>query len=220
MATVITASRNSTTATATGASASVAAPAVAPVIVRAPRPATTGLDRGVLVDVTVRHIRAMVEGDLDDFIALTHPQAVNREALSEPPAARGLGPAAFLATAHWLRTAFSDMSFTIEEILVEGDLVVTHGTMSGRHTGDLVVWTPNGEIERAFAPTGRSFTVNHAHFLRFRDGLVVEHWAVRDDQGLALQAGWIPPTPAFLLRCAIATRRARRAAKAAGTGRA
>ncbi|MBL7495642.1 ester cyclase [Frankia sp. CNm7] len=162
----------------------------------------------------------MIDGDLDDFIALTHPQAVNREALREPPAARGLGPKAFLATAHWLRTAFSDMSFTIEEIVVEGDLVVTHGTMSGRHTGELVVWTPNGEVERAFAPTGRSFTVNHAHFLRFRDGVVVEHWAVRDDQGLAMQAGWIPPTPAFLLRCAIATRRAKRAAKAASTGRA
>ncbi|MDT3440227.1 glycosyltransferase [Pseudofrankia sp. BMG5.37] len=28
----------------------------------------------MLVDVTVRHIRAMVDGDLDDFVALTHPQ--------------------------------------------------------------------------------------------------------------------------------------------------
>ncbi|MDQ4115554.1 MAG: hemerythrin domain-containing protein [Actinomycetota bacterium] len=29
-------------------------------------------------------------------------------------------------------------------------------------------------------------------------------------QGMAIQAGWIPPTPAFLLRCALATRKARR----------
>src|SRR5262245_40239588 len=168
MDTVTTASWNSTTATGADTTGAPAAPAAAPVTVRARRPAATGLDRGTLADVTLRHLRAMVDGDLDDFVALTHPQAVNREALTEPPAARGRGPEAFLATAHWLRAAFSDMSFSIEEILVEGDLVVTHGTMSGRHTGELVVWTPDGQVERAFAPTGRSSTVNPAHFPRSR----------------------------------------------------
>ena len=38
-----------------------------------------------------------------------------------------------------------------------------------------------------------------------RDGLVAEHWAVRDDQGMALQLGWVPPSPWYLLRCAVAT---------------
>lgn len=83
--------------------------------------------------------------------------------------------------------------------------------MSGRHTGNFVVWTPEATVERAFPPTGRSFTVRQAHFQRVRDGLVVEHWAVRDDQGMALEAGWIPPRPRFLIRCALATRKARRA---------
>lgn len=59
-------------------------------------------------------------------------------------------------------------------------------------------------------PTGRAFTVRQAHFQRIRDGLVAEHWAVRDDQGMAMQAGWIPPSPRFLLRCGLATRKARR----------
>ncbi len=31
------------------------------------------------------------------------------------------------------------------------------------------------------------------------DGQVIEHWAVRDDQGMARQVGWIPPTPTFLI---------------------
>lgn len=205
-----------TDTTTNPAAATATVPAVVrPVVVRAARPTASGLDRDTLADVAVRNIGAMVDGDLDDFVALTHPRAVNREAQAEPPATRGLGPEAFLATAHWLRAAFSDLSFTIEEIVVEGDLVVTHGTMSGRHTGDFVIWTPSGEVERAFAPTGRSFTVHHAHFQRIRDGLVIEHWAVRDDQAMALQAGWIPPTPRYLLRCALATRAARRAARSA-----
>ena len=42
--------------------------------------------------------------------------------------------------------------------------------------------------------------------------MVIEHWANRDDLGMAQQAGWVPPTPLFLLRMALAKRKARRQA--------
>ncbi len=168
--------------------------------------------RDELADRATRAIRVMADGTLDDLRRYVHPDAVNREAAAEPPTSRGRGPDAFWATALWLRSAFSDMAFGIDAVAVDGDLVVTHGTMSGRQTGDMVIWTPAATVERAFASTSKRFEVHHAHFQRFRDGLVVEHWAVRDDQSLALQLGWVPPTPAYLLRCALATRRARRAA--------
>lgn len=156
-------------------------------------------------------IHAVLGGTLDDLRAVVDPEAINREAAAEPPATRGRGPEAFHATGEWLREAFTDLAWTTEQSLCEGDLVVTFGTMSGRHTGRFVVWTEDATVERVFVPTGKTFSVRQAHFLRVRDGLVVEHWAVRDDQGMAIQAGWIPPTPGFLLRCARATRKARRA---------
>lgn len=162
------------------------------------------------VDTAVRAIHLMASGGPEDFARVIHPQASNRESVAEPPAARGLGPTAFHATAVWLRSAYSDIAFTIDEIATDGDLVVTYGTMAGRHTGDFVVHDADGRVARAFAPTGATFRVPHAHFQRIRDGLVVEHWAVRDDQGQAMQLGWIPPTPGYLLRCVLATRRARR----------
>ncbi|SHN46934.1 ester cyclase [Cryptosporangium aurantiacum] len=165
-------------------------------------------------DAVSRSIGLMADGTLDDLRAVIHPEARNREAAQEPPDCRGSGPEAFWATAQWLRSAFDDLAFTVDTVLVDGDLAATHGTMSGRHTGDFVIWTPDGRVERAFAPTGRRFEVHHAHFVRMRDGLIVEHWAVRDDQSQALQLGWIPPSPGYLLRCARATRRARRAAAA------
>jgi predicted ester cyclase len=173
---------------------------------------TTQLHRDTLADTVVASIHAMAAVDLDELRLTVHPDAVNREALAEPPDTRGHGPEAFLATARWLATAFADLAFDIDTVVVEGDLVVTHGTMSGRQTGDFVIWTPEGRVERAFAPTGKTFEVRHAHFARMRDDLVVEHWAVRDDQGMALQLGWVPPSPWYLLRCAVATSRARRAA--------
>ena len=153
---------------------------------------------------------AVLIGTLSDLEAVVDADAVNREAVDEPPATRDRGPRAFQATGEWLRAAFSDLRWETERSITEGDLVVTYGVMSGRHTGDFVVWSEDASVERVFVPTGRSFAVRQAHFQRVRDGRVVEHWAVRDDQGMALQCGWIPPTPAFLVRCALATRKARR----------
>ncbi|MGW5312038.1 ester cyclase [Nocardia thailandica] len=163
-----------------------------------------------LADIAERAIRGVFAGSVADLAALVHPAAINREAMAEPPPTRGTGPAAFHATGEWLRAAFSDLVWATEQEVVQDDLVVTYGTMSGRQTGDFVVWTPEGAVERAFAPTGRTFTVRQAHFQRIVDGLVTEHWAVRDDQGMAVQLGWLPPSPGYLLRCHRATKRARR----------
>ncbi|MBI4944174.1 MAG: ester cyclase [Actinobacteria bacterium] len=169
------------------------------------------MTRDDLVAVAEAAIHATLGGTLADLTATVHPDATNREAIAEPPDTRGRGPQAFHATGEWLRAAFSDLTWTTEQSIAEGDLVVTYGLLSGRHTGTFVVWTPEATVERAFVPTGRTVSVRQAHFQRIRDGLVIEHWAVRDDQGMAIQAGWIPPTPAFLIRCASATRKARRA---------
>lgn len=162
-----------------------------------------------LAGIAERAIHATLGGSVADLARVVHPDAVNRMSVTEPPATRGTGPAAFHATGEWLRTAFSDLVWTTENEVVEDDLVVTYGTLSGRQTGDFVVWTPEATVERAFAPTGQAFAVRQAHFQRIADGRVVEHWAVRDDQGMGLQLGWIPPTPGFLFRCYLATRRAR-----------
>jgi predicted ester cyclase len=174
---------------------------------------STSLPHTDLAGLAERAIHATLGGSLADLSALVHPDAVNREAVTEPPATRGFGPAAFHATGDWLRAAFSDLAWTTECNVVDDDLVVTYGTMSGRHSGDFVVWTPNGAVERAFVATGKTFTARQAHFQHVVDGLVIEHWAVRDDQGMALQLGWIPPNPGFLLRCHLATKRAQRATR-------
>jgi predicted ester cyclase len=171
-----------------------------------------------LASIAEAAIRATLGGTVEDLTVLVHPDAINREAVTEPPATRGRGPNAFFATGEWLRDAFSDLTWHTEESVVDDDLVVTFGHLSGTHTGPFVVWTGNAEVERVFVSTGQSFTVRQAHFQRIKDDLVVEHWAVRDDQGMAVQAGWLPPTPSFLIRCAIATRRTQRAAaQQAGT---
>ncbi|SOB88819.1 ester cyclase [Streptomyces sp. 1331.2] len=161
-------------------------------------------------DVAIRCVQLMGDGSPSEFEALVHPDAVNHESRAEPPAARGRGPQAFHATALWLRAAYSDLRWTIEEAVTEGDLVVLHTTMSGRHTGTFVTYDEHARPSGAFPATGRTFSVTQTHWCRVADGRLIEHWANRDDLGQALQLHWIPPTPGYILRMRLALRRARR----------
>jgi len=160
----------------------------------------------------LRSMDIMVDGSLADFEAVVHPDAVNHEAKDEPPASRGRGPAAFHATALWLRETFADLAFQVHQVVADGDLVAVHNTMSGRHVGPAVTYDAEGRVRQAFPPTGRTFATTQTHWFRLRDGKVIEHWANRDDLGTATQLGWVPPTPGYLLRTALATRKARRGA--------
>lgn len=163
-------------------------------------------------DVAVRSIELVADGDEADFATVVAPHAVNREDAVEPPACRVGGPAGFHATALWLRAAYDGMRHEVHHVVAQGDLVVVDTTMHGRHVGDFVLHDAAGRVERVWAPTGRSFAARQSHWLRVTDGLVTEHWATRDDLGQGVQLGWVPPTPAYLVRCALARRRALRRA--------
>ncbi|MEU8974567.1 ester cyclase [Streptomyces monashensis] len=161
-------------------------------------------------DIAIRCVQMMAEGGFADFERFIHPDSVNRESRAEPPAARGRGPRAYHASARWLRAAYSDMRWTIDETVTEGDLVVLHTTMSGRHTGTFVTYDENARPSGAFPATGKTFSVTQTHWCRMADGQLIEHWANRDDLGQSLQLGWVPPTPSYILRMRRALRRALR----------
>ena len=161
-------------------------------------------------ELSVRSIHVMADGTLEDFEDVVHPEARNREDVDEPPATRGRGPAAFYATALWLREAYAELRWDIHEVVSEGDLVVVHATMSGRHTGTFVGYGADARPAQAFPPTGKRFATTQTHWFRVADGKVIEHWANRDDLGTAMQLGWTPPSPLYLARMLLATRQARR----------
>ena len=178
-------------------------------------------------ELCVRSVQIMADGTMEDFEAIVHPEARNREDVDEPPesrgrargrrrtspsgsfASRGRGPAAFYATALWLRDAYADLAWEIHDVVTEGYLVVLHATMSGRHTGTFVAYDAEARPAQAFPPTGKRFATTQTHWFRIADGKVIEHWANRDDLGTATQLGWIPPSPLYLVHMFLASRRAR-----------
>jgi predicted ester cyclase len=166
--------------------------------------------------VALEQFEMMATGTREDFERLVHPEMVNHEAKDEPPASRQEhGPAAAYATAKWLRDAFAELRWNVHEVVAERDLVVVHCTMSGRHVNDFVGYDEDGAVKEAFPATGKRFATTQTHWVRVADGKMIEHWANRDDLGTAEQLGWVPPSPFYLLRMALAKRRAKRAARRA-----
>ncbi len=126
-------------------------------------------------------VRVVAGGETGLVEQLIHPDFVNHEADPE----RSGGPAGAAATSEWLRSCFGEVSFEIERILVDGDMAAAYVTMRGTHEGGLPPNVP---------ATHKPFAVKHVHLVRFADdGRALEHWAVRDDLGLMMQAGLLPP---------------------------
>ena len=145
------------------------------------------------VQVAVASVRAMEALDPDACRATVHPEAVNREAAAEPPACRVPGPDGFFATARWLHDFASDVAWDVHEAIAEGDLVALHVTMRGTQSGEHTVYDAAGELVQRLPASGRPFAVTQTHWFRLRDGLVVEHWANRDDLTMGMQLGWFGP---------------------------
>ena len=179
---------------------------------RSPNPTpSTGLSVDETKQLCLDSMQIMASGDFADFERIVHHHAVNREAVDEPPAARQPGPPGFYATALWLRAMFADLAFEVHEVVAEGDVVVVHNTMSGRQQGPMVEYDSSGAVGAVFPSRGRTFASRQTHWFRVADGKVIEHWANRDDIATAKQLGWVPPSPAYLIRMGSARRRARRA---------
>lgn len=80
------------------------------------------------------------------------------------------------------RNAAPDLRLTIDDMLAEGDRVVTRWTAQGTHQGELM----------GVPPTGKRITVTAIVIDRIADGRIVEHWSGRDDLGFYQQLGLIP----------------------------
>ncbi|HEY3335835.1 MAG TPA: ester cyclase [Candidatus Limnocylindrales bacterium] len=142
---------------------------------------------------------AIAAKDFDAARRAVAPDWVNREAESEPPAARQGGPVGLAVTGAWLRFAFSDIAFEELERVVADDVVMSRVMFSARQTGPLVLFEDDRPAV-VFPPTGRRFRVEQIHRHEFRDGAVVGHLARRDDMGMLQQLGHLPPDPRSIVR--------------------
>ncbi|WP_049564295.1 ester cyclase [Nonomuraea sp. SBT364] len=81
-----------------------------------------------------------------------------------------------------LHRAFPDLHVEIEDMIAEGDKVVTRNTCTGTHRGEYM----------GLAPTGKPVTYQEILVARFADGRIAETWAVVDVLSQMRQLGAFP----------------------------
>jgi steroid delta-isomerase-like uncharacterized protein len=89
------------------------------------------------------------------------------------------GPEGFKQLVSMYRSAFPDLNLTIDDIVTEGDKVVTRWTGRGTHKGDLA----------GIRATGRTATVTGIVITRIVDGKVVEDHEAFDELSMLRQLG-------------------------------
>jgi steroid delta-isomerase-like uncharacterized protein len=84
---------------------------------------------------------------------------------------------------HYLE-AFPDLHIDIEDLIAEGDKVVSRVISRGTHKGEL----------QGIAPTGKKVSLRTIMISRIAGGKFAEDWESRDDLGMLQQLGIIPPS--------------------------
>jgi steroid delta-isomerase-like uncharacterized protein len=116
--------------------------------------------------------------DWDAYDELNDPEFVNLSAPPGIPSDREGGKvylSAFL-------NAFPDSQVTIDDMIAEGDQVVTKKTFTGTHMADFA----------GIPATGKRVTLQYVDIMRVRNGRIVEHWLSMDQLSFMQQLGVIP----------------------------
>ncbi len=81
-----------------------------------------------------------------------------------------------------LHQVYGDLHVTIEEMIAEGDKVVSRNSVTGIHQGAYM----------GVAPTGKSVTYNEVFIVRFARDRIAETWGIVDVFSQMQQLGVIP----------------------------
>lgn len=118
------------------------------------------------------------QGRVELVDELLHPSYVNHSPGS-PDLPRGREGVKIIVKA--MRTAFPDLRYAIEDVVLGSDAVAVRTTVRGTHRGDFF----------GIPPSGRSFEVQQMTIEQFRDGLIVAHHRVTDEMSWMRQLGVI-----------------------------
>ena len=89
------------------------------------------------------------------------------------------GPEGVTQLVAGFRAGIPEMALHIEDVIAEGEKVLVRLRAKGTHSGDLM----------GVPPTGRPIEIDVFDLLQFRDGVLVEQWALIDNLGLLRQIG-------------------------------
>jgi steroid delta-isomerase-like uncharacterized protein len=120
------------------------------------------------------------KGNLDFIDEVTAPNFVSHDPAS--PEDMGGGVEGVRRFTEMYRSAFPDIQMTVEDVIAEGDKVVTRWTAHATHQGELM----------GIPPSGNRVKVTGISIDRIEGGKVVETWSNYDALGMMQQLGMVP----------------------------
>jgi steroid delta-isomerase-like uncharacterized protein len=126
--------------------------------------------------IVLRYFQEMDRGNIDVVDELIAAEYVDHN-----PALPGVGPGREGTRQYMrmLKTAFPDASHTIDDIIAEGNKVMTRVTARGTFLGECMGYQPNGNV----------IEISGIAVHRVENGRLVEHWAHADIAGFMRQIG-------------------------------
>ncbi|WP_285040296.1 ester cyclase [Plantibacter sp. LMC-P-059a] len=129
----------------------------------------------------LRFVTFINTGDASVGETVISPDAVFKTPFSPQPL-RGL--AGYLQILTIMRGAFSDIQWSVDQLVVEGDTVAARFELRGTHDGEFL----------GIPATGRTVTASASNFYRFDEGLIVDEVGQPDLPGILGQIGARPPS--------------------------
>jgi steroid delta-isomerase-like uncharacterized protein len=90
-----------------------------------------------------------------------------------------VGPEGIKAAAVWVRSVFPDLRVTVEDVVAEGDRVVTRFSARATHRGEFL----------GVPPTGKPVVLTGVHVDRVAGGRIAERWESVDLLAVLTQLG-------------------------------
>ncbi|MGL5796424.1 MAG: ester cyclase [Waterburya sp.] len=136
--------------------------------------------------IVLEFYQAFDNRDIEQALSLIAPNFVAHMAGIPKP----LNGEAFKQFGMRFYSAFTDSQHQFDEVIVEGDKVVTCGTFTARHSSEF----------QGLPPTGKQIKIAIMHIDRVENGKIIEHWGQGDAQGLMQQLGiMFFPSPKLIL---------------------
>jgi predicted ester cyclase len=93
------------------------------------------------------------------------------------------GPDGYIAILTFVTTVLQ-VRYEVHDVVAGTDVVAIRATAHG----------VNAVAPQGIEPTGLPFAMKTAHFFRSRDGLLCEHWGIRDELDVLYQVGALAPS--------------------------
>ncbi|CAN5672892.1 hypothetical protein BH23CHL7_BH23CHL7_18360 [soil metagenome] len=112
------------------------------------------------------------QGDMESFYALIDDDVVDHNA---GEGEQGIAGVRVALTE--VRRGFPDMTYQVDDVLVDGDKLAVRLTVDATHTGEFF----------GYKPTGRHASWKETRIVRIANGKTVEHWASIDSLSMMRQ---------------------------------